>query len=54
MAVKIPGKSPDDRVQQILRDPKGYFANARKQARAAVQAERAQATPVSRDRRRPA
>lgn len=52
MAVKIPGKQPDDRVQQILRDPKSYFANARKQARAAVQAERDRG--AARARRRPA
>ena len=42
MAVKIPGKRPDDRVEQILRDPKTYFARARKNARAALRAERAQ------------
>ncbi len=42
MAVKIPGKRPDERVEQILRDPKTYFAQARKKARAAVMAERAQ------------
>lgn len=42
MAVKIPGKQPDERVEQILRDPKTYFARARKQARAAVKAEKAQ------------
>lgn len=42
MAVKIPGKRPDKRVEQILRDPKTYFAQARTQARAAVKAEKAQ------------
>ncbi len=42
MAVKIRGKRPDDRVEQILRDPKTYFARARKNARAALRAERAQ------------
>ena len=42
MAVKIPGKRRDDRVEQILRDPKTYFARARKNARAEVKAEKAQ------------
>jgi len=42
VAVKIPGKRPDERVEQILRDPKTYFARARKNARAAVRAEKAQ------------
>jgi hypothetical protein len=42
VAVKIPGKGPDERVEQILRDPKTYFERARKQARAAVKAEKAQ------------
>ena len=40
MAVKIPGKSLDKRVEQILRNPKAYFENARKNARAEVKAER--------------
>lgn len=44
MAVKIPTKRRDERVEQILRDPKTYFARARKQARAAVKAEKAQAS----------
>ena len=40
MAVKIPGKGLDKRVEQILRDPKAYFQNARSVARAEVKAER--------------
>ena len=52
MGVKIPGKRPDERVEQILRDPKTYFARARKNARAAVKAERAQSR--ARLSRRPA
>ena len=39
MAVKIQGKRRDDRVEQILRDPKAYFARARKRARAEVEAD---------------
>ena len=42
MAVKIPGRRRDERVEQILRDPKSYFARARKVARAEVKAERAE------------
>lgn len=44
MAVKIPGKrsGSDERVAQILDDPKKYFAEARKIARAEVKAERLQ------------
>ncbi len=44
MAVKIPGRrsGTDERVQQILRDPKLYFEKARKIARAEVKAERKQ------------
>lgn len=41
MAVKIPGKGRDDRIDEILRDPKSYFARARKIARAEVRAEKA-------------
>lgn len=39
VAVKINGKRRDQRVEQILRDPKTYFAQARKNARAEVKAE---------------
>ena len=39
MALKMQGKRRDDRVEQILRDPKGYFARARRKARADVEAE---------------
>lgn len=42
MAIKIPGKGLDRRVEQILNDPKAYLANARKIARAQVEAEREQ------------
>lgn len=52
MAVKIPGKGPDRRVEQILSDPKAYFAKARAVARAEVRAERAHER--GRLRRRPA
>lgn len=52
MAVRIPGKRPDQRVEQILRDPKTYFEKARKNARAEVKAEREQER--GRLRRRPA
>jgi len=52
VAVKIPGKRPDDRVEQILRDPKTYFEEARRNARAEVEAEREQER--GRLRRRPA
>ncbi len=43
MAIKIPGKRLDERVEQILRDPKTYFERARRNARAEVKAERRQA-----------
>lgn len=39
MAVKINGKKRDAQVDQILRDPKAYFSRARKNARAAVEAD---------------
>lgn len=41
MAVKIPGRRADKRVEQILRDPKTYFEQARKNARAEIKAEQA-------------
>ena len=52
MAVKIRGKRRDERIEQILRDPKTYFAQARNNARAEVRAELAQGR--GRLRRRPA
>lgn len=52
MAVKIPGKRPDRRVEQILSNPKAYFAQAREAALADVRAERARER--GRLRRRPA
>jgi hypothetical protein len=42
VAVKIPRRPRDERVEQILRDPKTYFAQARRNARAEIEAERAQ------------
>ena len=52
VAVKIRGKRRDERVEQILRDPKAYFSRARENARAEVEAEMAQGR--GRLRRRPA
>ena len=52
VAIRIPGKRLDERVDQILRDPKTYFENARKNARAELKAEREQER--GRLRRRPA
>lgn len=46
MAVKVERRDDDDRVEQILADPKRYFERARARARAAVSAE------VARERRR--
>lgn len=42
MAVKLRRQRRDERVEQILRDPKTYFARARRNARAEVEAEMAQ------------
>ena len=39
VAVKINGKKRDTQVEQILRDPKAYFAQARKNTRDAVRAD---------------
>lgn len=52
MAVKVPdGRSKsDERVQEILRDPKNYFEKARKAARAEVAAERRQQQAALRQR----
>jgi hypothetical protein len=41
VAVKLRRKRRDERVEQILRDPKTYFAEARRNARAEVKAEMA-------------
>lgn len=49
MAVKLPGKGRDERVDEILRDPKAYFTRARERARAEVEAEVA----AEKQRRRP-
>ncbi len=51
MSVQIPGRRADTRVEQILRDPKTYFADARKKARAEVEAEK-QAEKVEKAQRR--
>jgi hypothetical protein len=50
VAVRLPRKRSDKRVEQILRDPKTYFEQARKNARADIKAEQEQ----GRLRRRPA
>ncbi len=52
VAVKINGKKRDKQVDQILSDPKAYFERARKNARAAVEADVARER--GRLRRRPA
>jgi hypothetical protein len=39
VAVKINGKKRDGQVEQILRDPRAYFAQARKTTREAVRAD---------------
>lgn len=46
MAIKINGSRRDDRVERILREPKGYFAKAGQQARVEVQREMAQEQSV--------
>lgn len=50
MAVRTEPRGEDPRVEQILRDPKGYFAQARERAREDVRADLAR----ERSRRRPA
>jgi hypothetical protein len=48
MAVRINGgRRDDDRVQRILKDPSGYFTEARRKARAEVKEE------MAREQRRP-
>ncbi len=42
MALKVRARRRDQRVEQILRDPKGYFAQARQRAESEVKAEMAQ------------
>ncbi|HET7326896.1 MAG TPA: hypothetical protein VFJ14_06355 [Nocardioidaceae bacterium] len=51
MAIKINGSRRDDRVERILRDPKGYFAQAREQARTEVRREMAREQDRARRRR---
>jgi hypothetical protein len=50
VAVRIPGKSLDKRVEQILRNPKAYFETARRNARAEVKAEQEQSRVRLRNR----
>jgi len=54
MAIKTNGAGRDDRVERILRDPKGYFAKARQQARLEVKREMAQEQKRGRGRAAPA
>jgi hypothetical protein len=54
MAIKLNGIRRDDRVERILRDPKGYFAQARQEARVEVRREMAREQQRSRGRRAPA
>jgi hypothetical protein len=54
MAVKLNGIRRDDRVERILRDPKGYFARARQEARVEVRREMAREQQRSRGRTAPA
>ena len=42
MAIKLPRTRRDDRVQRILSDPQGYFAQARKEAAEQVRREMGQ------------
>ena len=53
MAVRINGR-PDDRVERILKDAAGYFAQARRQAREEVKREMDQEQKRARKRLRPA
>jgi hypothetical protein len=39
VAIKINGSRRDDRVERILRDPRAYFAQARRAARVEVKRE---------------
>ncbi|GGF46465.1 hypothetical protein GCM10011519_20540 [Marmoricola endophyticus] len=50
MAVKLPGKGRDERVEQILADPKAYFTRAREKARAEIEAEKRARRPRLRHR----
>lgn len=52
MAIKLTRTRRDDRVDRILRDPSGYFANARAKARTEVKREMAR--EQKRNRRRAA
>ena len=54
MAIKLNGIRRDERVEQILRDPKGYFAQARQEARIEVRREMAREQQRSRGRAAPA
>jgi hypothetical protein len=50
VAVKLRRQRQDERVEQILRDPKAYFDRARRNARAEVEAELAKGRPRLRRR----
>lgn len=54
MAIKINGSRRDDRVERILRDPKGYFARARQEAQVQVKREMEREQQLSRGRTAPA
>jgi hypothetical protein len=54
MASKINGSGRDDRVERILRDPKGYFEKARRDARVEVKREMDREQKRSRGRTAPA
>jgi hypothetical protein len=54
VAIKINGSRRDDRVERILRDPKGYFARARQEARVEVKREMEREQQLSRGRAAPA
>lgn len=54
MAIKINGSRRDDRVERMLRDPKTYFAQARRAARIEVKREMDLEQQRSRGRAAPA
>ena len=54
MAIKLTGSRRDDRVERILRDPKGYFARARQEAQVEVKREMEREQQRSRRRAAPA
>ena len=54
VAIKINGSRRDDRVERMLRDPKGYFARARQEAQVEVKREMEREQQRSRRRAAPA